>query len=229
MSDKIRKIRGTNFTKEEELLLLEEVDKEKLIVECKITNKTSSIEKEQAWTRIACRFNSRNLECRSIDQLKSKYDNLKSKARKVVANKRASLKGTGGSPTCGGRFDPIIGSILKIINIKTIVGHTSKFDSDSSCADYDWKKHDIPLLHAHSSASPIPVRMIIEVKETNKEINDPIPSCINDPIPSCSFTNQLVIEEQIRKEETEKKEEQRRQEEHNNDIIRFANSRTISK
>lgn len=45
MSDKIRKIRGTNFTKEEELLLLEEVDKEKLIVECKITNKTSSIEK----------------------------------------------------------------------------------------------------------------------------------------------------------------------------------------
>ncbi|KAK9728103.1 hypothetical protein QE152_g18128 [Popillia japonica] len=49
-------------------------------------------------------------------------------------------------------------------------------------ADYDWKEHDIPLLPAHSSTSPIPVRMIIEIEQTNKEINE--------PIPSCSFTNQ---------------------------------------
>ncbi|KAK9696016.1 Myb/SANT-like DNA-binding domain [Popillia japonica] len=242
MSDKIRKIRGTNFTKEEELLLLEEVDKEKLIVECKITNKTSSIEKEQAWTRIACRFNSRNLECRSIDQLKSKYDNLKSKARKVVANKRAFLKGTGGGPcTCGDGFDPIIESILKIINIKTVVGHTSKFDS----ADYDWKEHDIPLLPGHSSTSPIPVREPLlcitgsssgtgKNESTSNDWSHYVPKKLKEPISKKlrpSVTNpvttakaeyynlktkylKLVIEEPLRKEETEKKEEQRRQEEH---------------
>ncbi|KAK9728108.1 Myb/SANT-like DNA-binding domain [Popillia japonica] len=96
MSDKIRKIRGTNFTKEEEqeeLLLLEEVDKEKLIVECKITNKTSSIEKEQAWTKIACRFNSRNLECRFIDKLKSKYAILRRRQEKCSSKQASLFKG----------------------------------------------------------------------------------------------------------------------------------------
>lgn len=45
MCDKIKKNRAANFSKEEELLLVEEVQKERHIVECKTTNKISSIEK----------------------------------------------------------------------------------------------------------------------------------------------------------------------------------------
>lgn len=66
-----------------------------------------------------------------MDQLKSKYDNLKTKARKVVASQRTYIRGTGGGTPISEKFDPIIEAILKIINIKTVVGFENSLDCDS--------------------------------------------------------------------------------------------------
>lgn len=60
----------------------------------------------------------------------SKYDNLKTLARKVVANKRSYCKGTGGGPFVGDDLDPIVEAILKIINVKTVIGIDFTGDSD---------------------------------------------------------------------------------------------------
>lgn len=43
--EKVKRQRGTNFSKEEELLLLAEIEKYKQIIECKISDKINLAEK----------------------------------------------------------------------------------------------------------------------------------------------------------------------------------------
>uniref|UniRef100_A0A6P7GGK5 Regulatory protein zeste n=1 Tax=Diabrotica virgifera virgifera TaxID=50390 RepID=A0A6P7GGK5_DIAVI len=80
-----KRSRSVNFTKEEELLLIEEVSKYKAIIECKTTNKLNWNEKEKAWKKIVANFNAKNSNVRKLDQIRAKYDSLKCKARKDVA------------------------------------------------------------------------------------------------------------------------------------------------
>lgn len=40
-----KRVRGSNFTRQEELLLLESIEKYASIIECKMTDKTSNFEK----------------------------------------------------------------------------------------------------------------------------------------------------------------------------------------
>lgn len=58
--------------------------------------------------------------------------NLKTKARKDVANKKVSLKKTGGGPSSGDELDPVTESVLGLINVKTVTGLKSQFDSDAN-------------------------------------------------------------------------------------------------
>uniref|UniRef100_A0A6P7GXB8 Regulatory protein zeste n=1 Tax=Diabrotica virgifera virgifera TaxID=50390 RepID=A0A6P7GXB8_DIAVI len=122
--------RSTNFSKEEELLLLQEIDKYKSIVECKTTNKVNNKEKDEAWQKIVSNFNAKNFKCRTFGQIKNNYDNLKTRTRKVVANDKVYLRGTGGGPAIKTVADPVVEATLNIISGKTVVGHIVKIDSD---------------------------------------------------------------------------------------------------
>ncbi|KAK9744904.1 Myb/SANT-like DNA-binding domain [Popillia japonica] len=172
MSDKIKKSRSAHFSKEEELLFADEVYKERNIIECKMSNKVSNLEKDQAWDRVLNSFNSRGLACRSIDQLKAKYDNLKSKARKVVANKNKCIEGTGGGPSYDS-FDPIIEAILKIINMKTVVGLQCPFDSD--CYSENSTTNIPASPNSTIDSEPIPIIILqestVDVAETTENAN----------------------------------------------------------
>ncbi|KAL1492332.1 hypothetical protein ABEB36_010593 [Hypothenemus hampei] len=108
------KKRGNNFTREEELVFLDEVFKYKNVIENKKTNNVSTSDKNEAWNKILIGFNSNNLHPRTLDQIKSKYDNLKTKARKWVADKKIDLKGTGGGPGANVVSDPVIEAVLNI-------------------------------------------------------------------------------------------------------------------
>ncbi|KAG5894798.1 hypothetical protein JTB14_008289 [Gonioctena quinquepunctata] len=125
-----RKKKSVSFSVEEQLRLLDLINKEKNIIENKTTNKFTNDEKDKAWQRVTAAFNALALHRRNMDQLKSKYDNLKTKTRKVVAAQRTYIKGTGGGPPVTDKFDPVIENVLKIINIKTVVGFDSILDCD---------------------------------------------------------------------------------------------------
>lgn len=84
-----------------------------------------------AWQRICTAYNALSVQFRTVDQLKSKYDNLKTKARKVVAENKTYINGTGGGGPNADKFDTVIELILKIINIKTVVGFQNPFDCDN--------------------------------------------------------------------------------------------------
>ncbi|XP_072377429.1 uncharacterized protein [Diabrotica undecimpunctata] len=126
-----KRSRSVNFTKEEELLLIEEVSKYKSIIECKTTNKLNWNEKENAWKKIVANFNSKNFHTRTLDQVRAKYDNIKSKARKEVAKLRCYQAGTGGGPCSSFNLDTSTDAVLNLMNLKTVMGLTAEFDSDS--------------------------------------------------------------------------------------------------
>ncbi|KAK9700689.1 Myb/SANT-like DNA-binding domain [Popillia japonica] len=71
------------------------------MIECKTTNKLSLGDKGNAWQKIAASFNAKNLYARSVEQIKTKYDNLKAKARKEVAMLKVTRTDTGGGPGVG--------------------------------------------------------------------------------------------------------------------------------
>lgn len=82
-------------------------------------------------------FNAKNLSSRSIEQMKIKYDNLKCKARKVVAANKEYMRGTGGGPAGTMETDPVIEAILRIINKTTVVGIHNPFDCDNFSTTQD--------------------------------------------------------------------------------------------
>lgn len=86
--------------------------------------------KDKAWGRVDVVYNANSLEYRNIDQLKSKFDNLKTKVRKIVAQERLYIRGTGGGGSLTTNIDPIIELVLKIINWKTVVGLENTLDSN---------------------------------------------------------------------------------------------------
>ncbi|CAH1974839.1 unnamed protein product [Acanthoscelides obtectus] len=129
--NKGKRARGSNFTKEEVLLLVRSVSKLQDIIESQVTDKVNNQEKNEAWQKVREYFCASNNTVRSVEQLKTKYENLKAKARKVAAQQRSFITGTGGGSGKVEPLDPVLEAILEIINKKTVVGLHSPWDSDS--------------------------------------------------------------------------------------------------
>ncbi|KRT84513.1 hypothetical protein AMK59_872, partial [Oryctes borbonicus] len=132
---KQRRIRSSNFSKEEELLLVVEVEKYKSIIECKATDKISNTDKNEAWKKIESSFNAKNNSFRGVHQLKIKYDNLKMKTRKTIAEIKRSWIGIGKGPAANTVVDPVIETMLRIRNKDTANGVSNSFNSDTSVSE----------------------------------------------------------------------------------------------
>nr|CAH7717102.1 unnamed protein product [Callosobruchus chinensis] len=129
----MKRMRGSNFSKEEELLLARTVATGiyKNTIECKMTDKCNNQEKNEAWKKVTEHVNANCTKTRTLDQLKMKYENLKAKARKMVALQMSCMTGTGGGPAQIPESDPVLETVISLINKKTVVGLHSPWDSDN--------------------------------------------------------------------------------------------------
>nr|CAI5854909.1 unnamed protein product [Callosobruchus analis] len=84
--NKCKRIRGSNFTKEEELLLVRMVSQFKKVVECNVSDKVSKQNQNDAWRKVTEYLNVNNSCKRTTEQLLMKYENLKKKAKKMIAD-----------------------------------------------------------------------------------------------------------------------------------------------
>lgn len=84
---------------------------------------------EAAWHKVMNEMNCK-YPPRSLENLKSKYDNLKTKARAYGINKYKHARGTGGGPQSAIATDVVLDTVLTIINQKTVVGLQNPFDCD---------------------------------------------------------------------------------------------------
>ncbi|KAJ8971787.1 hypothetical protein NQ314_000533 [Rhamnusium bicolor] len=95
-----KRIRTANYSLEEKNVLLQLVQKYKIIIENKKTDASSNAEKESIWRKIYAEFNSvapNNIE-RDVTSLKKAYLNMKKTVRKEIAEERLSILKTGGGP-----------------------------------------------------------------------------------------------------------------------------------
>lgn len=82
-----KRVRASNFNKEEVRLLTELVTKHRSIIENKKTDAVTNKEKEAAWEKIARMFNaSSGVASRNAKTLKLKYESLKKEAKKKWRN-----------------------------------------------------------------------------------------------------------------------------------------------
>lgn len=129
-----KRCRASNFTKEDQLLLVEVIKKFKHFVENKATDKMSWREKAEAWKKVEVEYNAQSSTKRTLQQLQGKYENLKTEVRKATAAHRLAWYGTGGGPSDGDvKYDPVLLAILELLNEKTVIGIPSQFDCDADC------------------------------------------------------------------------------------------------
>lgn len=90
-----RRNRGPNFVESDKSRLVKLVLQYKDIIENKITDNSSLKDKKNCWQKIADGYNAEAIHSRSIESLKSLWDNIKHDARKLRAKERQANFGTG--------------------------------------------------------------------------------------------------------------------------------------
>lgn len=124
-----KKKRSQNFSNEEKITLLNIISLYKDLIENKHTDAISNKQKNEAWEKICNNFNSAcpDSQHRSVTVLKKFYENKKKEVRKLVAEEKAQINGTGGGPSRTIKKDACFDMILSIINHKTVYGLKNKF------------------------------------------------------------------------------------------------------
>lgn len=127
------KVRQPNFTNAECSLLLELVEPNKCIIECKRTDMSSRIDKERQWNMIEELFNLRSGEVlRDKKVLKSKYENLKKNLKKKVSDEKKYVGGTGGGPPSQApEYSNIDARVRDLLGDERLEGLPSSFDNDA--------------------------------------------------------------------------------------------------
>ncbi|VEN39779.1 unnamed protein product [Callosobruchus maculatus] len=136
--------------------------------------------------------NANNTSIRTAEQLRIKYENLKAKARKVAAQQKCALTGTGGGPGQRDVLNPVLEAILEIVNRKTVVGLDSPWDSDRVTGQLktqcdEEKENQIPDIHLTLPGQEIvDILVVDEVPQTCPRPDDCIEEQAITDTPSTS-------------------------------------------
>lgn len=91
--------RSANFNSREEAVLLCLIKKYKAIIENKKTDSNNNKGKIECWKKIEAEFNSESgTVYRDFQTLRKKYENIKKKTKKKIADEKCYIMGTGGGP-----------------------------------------------------------------------------------------------------------------------------------
>ncbi|KYQ47798.1 UPF0439 protein C9orf30 like protein [Trachymyrmex zeteki] len=92
IKNKQQRKRAENFSEAEKMILTNLVLQYKDVIENKKSDSVTSKDKDKCWKTIEIAFNSRSsAKCRSSEVLRSCWDNLKKKNKKVFCGKNAAL------------------------------------------------------------------------------------------------------------------------------------------
>ncbi|KAH1000559.1 hypothetical protein HUJ04_012867 [Dendroctonus ponderosae] len=146
------KKRAPNFSKSEESLLVDIVTKYRHIVECKKTDTTSHMEKNDCWAKIEVDFNGiSGVTSRSKEVLRKKYENLKKRVKKV--GEESYNRGTGGGPPVSVHYSDLETSVKHLLGSVRIEGAISELDHDALALDSDVKKCNLVPLEATENSA----------------------------------------------------------------------------
>ena len=93
-----KKARKQNFSPTEIATLTEKVEETLAILQSKLTNSITNQKKNELWSKIAAAVNAVGTEKRTLNEVKEKWKNLHSSAKKEFAGFTKERKKTGGGP-----------------------------------------------------------------------------------------------------------------------------------
>ncbi|KAL1454663.1 hypothetical protein WDU94_010877 [Cyamophila willieti] len=124
--------KGKPFTDIEVKTLIDLVKIRSKILESKITDKFTNVQKEKAWGELEKEFNSRGSYFRTSASLKNKWFLMKKKARNEVAALRYEGSRTGGGPSSAANLSYTSEKVLETCSALSMIG-----SSGGPCSDGD--------------------------------------------------------------------------------------------
>jgi len=124
------KKRTTNFSSEEVEALIKIVQDHQHIVENKKTDAVFNKRKHEEWEKIAKEFNCAHNSDRTVQAIKTKYENIKKTAKKKFATEKKQTYATGGGVPVSSGITPIDEAMRAILTTQ-ITGFDSTVDSDT--------------------------------------------------------------------------------------------------
>ncbi|KAI4472112.1 hypothetical protein MML48_1g01845 [Holotrichia oblita] len=119
--------RSNNFSNSEGRLLIELVEKNKDIIECKRTDTDNNRKKTDTWKAIEKEFNSLSGQTfTDVKVLKNKYENIKKRTKKKVSDNKINIMGTGGGPSQDAELTDIDNTIIGMLGAR-VEGYPSAF------------------------------------------------------------------------------------------------------
>ncbi|CAC5396236.1 unnamed protein product [Mytilus coruscus] len=96
--DAEKKKRSSNWDSSEISLLRQLVEKNLVTIRSKLSNALTNKVKNEVWRNITTEINSLGLHCRSVAEVKVKWQNMQSNAKKTYADVKKHARQTGGGP-----------------------------------------------------------------------------------------------------------------------------------
>lgn len=156
-----KRVRSSNFSETEKHILVDVISKHIDRVENKKTDTQTTEDKKKVWLKIEEEFNARSLHARSWSILKTKWENLKTDARKYHASNKMELLKTGGGKSNISTENKLLDKVKTLVSA-TVDGLQSLYDSDA--------EYNITVLYAPESAGNDSVNTS-QYKETLLEIS----------------------------------------------------------
>ncbi|KAG5874117.1 hypothetical protein JTB14_015037 [Gonioctena quinquepunctata] len=195
MSCSGNKIRVPNFTNAERIHLVQLIARKyAVILEDKKTDRTSTLQKDEAWQAIEQDFNSSSGSdtFRKAACLKKCYENRKKKLRKMLAEERRETMLTGGGPPPKLKKNEDEDMLLSFVNKKTLVGLENRFDDDaeeSLIQVQDEQDEILEYVEDRSDEEPIPSTSTLDATASQKKHVTEIRGGENNSTPDDFSTN----------------------------------------
>lgn len=122
--------RSPNFSNEEIERLIGLVTSNKGIIECKKSDIVGSKRKEDCWKNIEKEFNIEGSVFRSFRDLRKKYENIKSQAKKTSSEELKYTLGTGGGPAKKSKLTDTDMAVIDILQPSQVKGIPNQYDTD---------------------------------------------------------------------------------------------------
>ncbi|KAG5871442.1 hypothetical protein JTB14_027447 [Gonioctena quinquepunctata] len=148
------KKRSANYTTAEESLLVLLVKKYKHIIENKKTDTTTMTQQNDVWIKIEKEFNGESGQIyRNALVLKKKYENIKERTKKKIADEKCFRKVTGGGPDETFQFNTLDSNVMELLGDARIAGLPAQFGSDA-----DYPKKDLQEAKGNSNLHRNPMK-----------------------------------------------------------------------
>jgi hypothetical protein len=186
-NEKIKKKRSIVFKKEEVKFLAKLVSENKTMLESKTTSRDVKdiAKKARAWTELTTAFNAgcKFTGGRTVHELRKKWENLKTEAKKQASERKKEQIKTGGGKAAEGPVDEVLVLVEDVIQ-GAMGPVTSRFDSNSRVS----LKEEVKQEESEETLATLP-KETVPVDEVNTpSADEPHPPAIPNTCSSSSTT-----------------------------------------